>query len=131
MGAQKPGWGHGAGSYEHWVRGKLATAGIDANAVKIAPQAHNLWLHVFATLGIIGIAIAGALAWIAARGAFRGLSQHSLGTYDAGPAFALVGMLLTTPFDVVYVNSPPSALLGVLLALSLWPRPSQRTKGLQ
>jgi hypothetical protein len=52
------------------------------------------------------------------------VTRKGLGTYDAGPGFALVGMLLVTPFDVVYVNSPPSALMGVLLALSMWPRPT-------
>jgi O-antigen ligase len=123
MGLEKPLQGHGAGSYEWWVRQRLAAEGTDPANVRTAPQAHNLWLHAFATLGIVGVIIAGAIGVTAIAGAAAGLTRDNLGTYDAGPAFALLGVLLTTPFDVAYVNSPPSALLGVLLVLSLWPRP--------
>jgi O-antigen ligase len=73
MGTERPVWGHGAGSYEHWVQARLAREGRVDAGVKVAPQAHNLWLHVFATLGLVGVVIAGAVAWVATRGAFRGV----------------------------------------------------------
>lgn len=129
MGLEKPLHGHGAGSYWTWVQRRLTSQGIDPAVVRVAPQAHNLWLHVFATVGMIGLALAISISWVATRGAFKGLTAAQLGTYDAGPAFALVGMLLVTPFDVAYVNSPPSALLAVLFALSLWPRPQRDPLG--
>ena len=119
MGLRHPLAGQGAGGYEHWVRSELARHGIDADSVRTAPQAHNLWLHAFGTLGLTGLGIAVAIALAAVRGAAAPLSRANLGTIDAAPAFALLGLLLTTPFDVAYVNSPPSALLAVLFALSL------------
>ncbi|HYE62519.1 MAG TPA: O-antigen ligase family protein [Phycisphaerales bacterium] len=129
MGVEKPLLGHGAGSYWTWVQRRLSEQGVDPASVRTAPQAHNLWLHAWATLGVVGVVLAAAIAWMATRGAFAGLTREQLGTYDAGPAFALVGMLLVTPFDVAYVNSPPSALLAVLFALSLWPRPLREPLG--
>ncbi len=119
MSLERPLQGHGAGSYEHWTRERLRTQGIDPDTVRTAPQGHNLWLHAFGTLGIAGLGLAVAIAWAALRAAAAPVTRETLGTYESGPFFALVGMILTTPFDVAYVNSPPSALLAVLFALAL------------
>jgi hypothetical protein len=125
--AERPITGIGAGGYRAWTHRKLMDKGIHPASVRTAGQAHNLWAHAAGTLGIVGFGLALAISWVAIRGGFDGVSRQRLGTYDAGPAFALIGMLLTTPFDVPYVNSPQSALLGVLLALCLFDRPRERT----
>jgi hypothetical protein len=74
-------------------------------------------------LGLVGLALALAITLTATRSAFTGLTAATLGTYDAGPAFALIGLLLVTPFEVAYVNTPPSALIAILFALCLKWRP--------
>ncbi len=123
MGMDRPIWGHGAGSYETWARADLRAGGVNPDTVRTAPQAHNLWLHAFATLGIVGVGLLVAIVLCAVRGGFAGLTLESVGTYDAGPAFALLGVLLTTPFDVQYVNTPPVILLAVLISLCMRRRP--------
>jgi hypothetical protein len=126
--------GHGPGSYEAWVREHVEAGGRATNVHHIAPQAHNLVLHAGATLGLGGVGIRAWIAWFALRGAFAGLPRDEqgrteLGTYDAGPGFAMVGMLLCAPFEVMYVHSPPSAVLGALVALSVLGRPGGTAPG--
>jgi O-antigen ligase len=124
---ERPIQGQGAGSYRPLAEARLRAEGADD--AKMAwwadkpASAHNAWLHIAATLGIVGVLIALAVVFAALRGGFENLWPDRLGTYAAGPAFALVGMLLTTPFDVTYINSVPSAFVTVLLALCLMRRP--------
>lgn len=112
--------GVGMGGYQTTIRNEVA--GRPSPTKTIPVQAHNTFAHAAATLGLPGLLIALTIAALALRGGFAGLAGRH-GTYDAGPAWALVGVLFTTPFDAIYVNSPPSALLAVLLALCLWNRP--------
>lgn len=145
--------GFGAGSFESWVRRErpaelAASTGVDGQP-HIAPMAHNLWLHAWATLGLPGLALALSITFVVLRGgsqdsgnplrtlpptpsqrrhATRAAPFSDWCVYDAGPGLALVGLLLTTPFDVLYVNSPPSALFAVLAALCLWHRPREATR---
>ena len=143
---QRPLTGFGAGSFETWVRQNrpqelAASAGVDGQP-HIAPMAHNLWLHAWATLGLPGLVITIMFAYVVLRGGWRGSgcplrrvppppgpgpppTPNPWSVYDAGPGLALVGVLLTTPFDVLYVNSPPSALFAVLAGLCLWQRPPE------
>lgn len=162
----RPVTGFGAGSFETWVRtnrpDELAGPGGIDGPDHVSPMAHNLWLHAWATLGLPGLALSVAIAWVLLRGGLTGsgnplrdidptredpggdrrstqapggdgrptqegfATRSSWSVYDAGPGLALVGILLTTVFDVQYVNSPPSALLGVLAGLCLWGRPRER-----
>jgi len=124
MWSEHPLIGHGPGSYEHWVRRHVPPEDVH----HVAPQAHNLLLHIGATLGLLGVLIAAWIGVSALIGGFAGLPRRPEGweAYDAGPGWALVGMLLCSPFDVLYVNSPPGALLSVLLALCLCKRPAER-----
>jgi O-antigen ligase len=110
--------GVGAGGYEASVHTMLAKSNREARTPHIPPQAHNTFLHAAATLGLVGLAIGAWVAWGVLRGAYD-LAKGRWATRDAGPFWALLGMLAVTPFDVLYVNSPPSALLAVLFALSL------------
>ncbi|MFA6045153.1 MAG: O-antigen ligase family protein [Phycisphaerales bacterium] len=151
---ERPLIGFGAGSFEPWVRCErpdelAASAGVDGQP-HIAPMAHNLWLHAWATLGLPGLVMTIVIAYVVLRGGLRGTgnplrpaskepggdrratkeanqeaTQSPWSVYDAGPGLALVGLLLTTPFDVLYVNSPPSALFAVLAGLCLWQRPRE------
>ncbi|MBI1189192.1 MAG: hypothetical protein GC200_00710 [Tepidisphaera sp.] len=152
----RPITGFGAGSFETWVRTHrpeelTGPGGIDGEE-HVSPMAHNLWLHAWATLGLPGLLLCVAIAYVLLRGGFGGSgnplraiepAEAELGgdrrssqegsaalsvwsVYDSGPGLALVGILLTTVFDVQYVNSPPSALLAVLGALCLWDRPRER-----
>jgi O-antigen ligase len=129
---EKPLLGWGPGSYRQYAEGRLRSEGTTEEEMlwwaDKPRSAHNTWLHVAGTLGIAGLALALAIVFVALRGGFEGL-QGRLGTYAAGPAFALVGMLLTTPFDVPYVNSVPAAVIATLMALCLRRRPQERPGG--
>ncbi len=70
------------------------------------------------------MAIFGSIIVLSVRGGFwpSGGSGEVSG-YEAGPAFALVGMLLVTPFDVVNVNAQTAGLWWIIVALCIWGRP--------
>jgi O-antigen ligase len=125
---EKPVLGWGPGSYRQYAEAKLRAEGATEEDMRWwadkPRSAHNAWLHIAATLGVVGLTLAIAIVCVALRGGFQGL-EGRLGTYAAGPGFALVGMLLTTPFDVPYVNSVPAAVIAVLMALCPWGRPTE------
>lgn len=124
--AEHPVAGVGAGGYRRWVIGHLERRGIDPADRSVHDHAHNAALHVGATTGVVGLALAGLLGATALVGAFRGPSGgggERLGTYAAGPGFALIGLLLVSAFDTIHVNAQTGALLCALLALCLAPRP--------
>lgn len=128
MWRERPIEGHGAGSYEAWVRAKLDREGGTEKVDHIGPQAHNLVLHAGATLGAVGVLIMAGLIWFVLRGGVDGLPRDErgradLGTYDAGPGCAVLGLLMCAPFEVAYVHTPPSALLSVLIPLCFFARP--------
>jgi len=112
--------GVGAGGYRAWV---------DAHRTKSDPQqavhvhAHNTPLHIAATTGLMGLALATFVVVFGLYGAFKGLGDR-IGTYAAGPGFALLGLVLVGMTDVVNVNAQTSALLCVLLGLCMRPRPA-------
>lgn len=118
--AAQPLRGTGVGGYGATIRESLGQA--ESPTGSIPSQAHNTFAHVAATLGLPGVILATIFAAVVIRGGFAGLNGR-WSTYDAGPGWAALGMLAITPFDVVYVNSPPTALLAVLTALCLRPRP--------
>src|SRR6185369_6642240 len=92
---QRPIQGHGAGSYRPFAQAELRREGADDAKMEWwadkPASAHNAWLHIAATLGLVGVLIAIGVVWAALRGGFQGLWPN-LGTYAAGPAFALIGM---------------------------------------
>jgi O-antigen ligase len=57
------------------------------------------------------------------------LKTSPLCSYDAGPAFALLGLICVSAFDTINVSTHTSALLHVLLALCLLARPVERLNG--
>jgi O-antigen ligase len=116
--AEHPIRGVGAGGYQSWVEDHLRASGIDPAERSIHAHAHNAILHIAATTGLVGLAFACAIIICAFWNAFSHLSRATLGTYAAGPAFALLGLLLVSAFDVVHINAQSAAILGVLLALT-------------
>ena len=123
--AQRPLVGHGAGSYEPWVRATLAKDSIDPASVRIAPQAHNTLLHAWATLGLPGPLLLGSILLVAACGGVVvaretvPVGHDWAGTYGIGPSSALLGIALVSCFDTIYVNVQPAAFTSALLALCL------------
>lgn len=120
--------GVGAGGYATWTQEQLRLRGRDHLIPHVHSHAHNAFLHIAATLGIVGLAFALLIVGLALVGAFGHLGPAGLGSYAAGPGFALLGLLLVSPFDVVHMNSQTSALLGTLCALCLISRPKLPTK---
>jgi hypothetical protein len=70
--------------------------------------------------------LAALVAAVALRGAFSQLGPRGptsgLGSYAAGPGFAIIGLLMVGMFDPVQLNAQTGALLATLFALSLCPR---------
>ncbi len=110
--------GVGAGGYHAWIDRHLIEQGIDPADRRVLDHAHCAVLHVAATSGTVGLVIAGAFIVCALRGAFAYVGREQLGTYLAGPGFALVGLLLISVFDSVHVNTQSAALTAALLGLA-------------
>lgn len=107
--------GVGAGGFSSVYKPWLAARGIDPASVRTFDHAHNALLHVAATTGLVGLTLVALVALAVFVAAFRGLP--GLGTYHAGPAFALLGLLLVSPIDPVQLNQQTAALLLLLVAL--------------
>jgi O-antigen ligase len=120
----KPVWGVGAGGFRPWVSSELEREGEDPAHNPVHAHCHNTFLQVAATTGVIGLLIFGGIVVLSLRGGFwpSGGVGESCG-YEAGPVFALLGMFLVTPFDVVNVNAQTAGLWWILIALCIWGRP--------
>lgn len=123
--AERPIVGVGTGGYSAWVAGHLVDQGIDPGDRRIHDHAHSTILHVLATTGIVGVCLGGLVIVITLRGALTGVTR--LGSYEAGPFFAVIGLLLAGMFDPIHVNAQTSALLFTLMALCQFARPSGRS----
>lgn len=121
--------GVGIGGYRAWVVSELEKRGEGRLAPYIHNHAHNAFLHIAATQGVVGIALALLVIALALRGGFSELRSAAaaggdhLGTYSAGPGFALLGLLLVSAFDTVHLGGHTAPLLGVLLAMCVISRP--------
>lgn len=120
---ERPIIGVGTGGFSSWVAQHLEEQGIDPGERRIHDHAHSTMLHVLATTGAVGVLFGGLVVIVALRGGLVGIS--SLGTYDAGPFFAIIGLMLAGLFDPVHVNAQTSAMLILLLALCQYARPSE------
>lgn len=122
--------GIGVGSFPAWVREHADSAGNAKQRFLDAGHghAHNAVLHTLATTGIPGMALLG-LAWLAALvGGFGVLRPQDWGTCLAGPPFALLGLLLVTPFDAIHVTAQLSAVMLAMIALCAPIRPRLRSE---
>lgn len=123
--AEHPISGVGLGGFEGWSRAHTAEQGIDPATRNFHAHAHNALLEVAATLGVPGLLIALAFLVLALTGAARRQPGDGPPGYADGPLFALLGLLLVSPFDSVQVNSQTCALLAVLLLFAMQARPSE------
>lgn len=125
--------GVGAGGYSRWTteRRRAAPEGETPESLaRPAPHAHNTLLHAGATSGIPGVLLSALVMLVAIRGALarEQLGAAGVGSYAAGPGFALLGLALVSAFDTLYVNAQTAALLGVLFSMSLLPAPRSPTR---
>ncbi|MFM9995345.1 MAG: O-antigen ligase family protein [Phycisphaerales bacterium] len=126
--AENPVRGVGAGGYRVWTTQRRRAAPVGESPQALArpfPHAHNSLLHAAATSGIAGAILSALVMLVALRGALarEQLAPAGLGSYAAGPGFALLGLALVSAFDTLYVNAQTAALLGILFSMSLLPPP--------
>lgn len=113
--------GVGAGGYRTWVVDHLRAREIDPASRAVHAHAHNAVLHAGATTGLVGGALLASLVVCGVRsGRPRAGETWAL---DAGPAAALVGLVLVSVFDTVQVNAQTAAVLAALLGLCNDARP--------
>jgi hypothetical protein len=125
MFADAPVAGHGVGSFRAGMIREAERLGIYDETFPSHDHAHCLPAHVAATTGLIGLAIVGLLFGVSLVGGLRDLPR-GIGSYDAAPAFALIGLMLVSAFDTVHVNSQTSAQLYIAVALCVGVRPPLR-----
>lgn len=111
--------GVGVGGFRSWSVEHLKQQNIDPTKRSTHAHAHNALLHVGATTGIVGLALAVLVIVKGLQNAWRaGVVEVNRFPSSLGPFFALVGLLLVSAFDTIHVNAQTSALLCLLLALS-------------
>ena len=127
--------GVGAGGFRAWADQCKAADARERNEPAPKPMlhahAHSWFIHAAAATGVIGLglmlALAATCAWNGLReaGPAGGRATWSAG-YDAGPAFALVGLAAAGLFDTIHVNQQTSFWLWLLVALCMKRRPAMR-----
>lgn len=119
--------GHGIGSYPEYVKERFADeSGVYQRFVESHhAHAHDAVLTTLADSGVIGLLFAVGVTSVALAGAAAGQTRKSIGTYSAGPLFAICAMLTTVPFDVIHINATTGSLLWVVTALSPAARPRE------
>lgn len=108
--------GVGTGGYRQWSLTESTFADPTQENIGIYDHAHNAYLHIGATSGIIGLLLAGIVLIVVFTGAVHA-PEFQLGSYAAGPLFALLGLLLVAMFDTIHVNAQTAAMLLVIISL--------------
>jgi O-antigen ligase len=126
---ERPLEGVGAGGYRAWTHACVVRRGWDPGDVPGHNHFHSAPLHNAATTGLIGLLLASLAAGVALYGGMTGLGPEGevsgVGSYAAGPAFALLGLLLAGLFDPVQLNAQTAAMMATLMGLCLVSRPSR------
>lgn len=127
--AERPLGGIGVGGYKTWCHADLRQQGIDPADRNIQSHAHNAYIHLASSFGIPALLVALAAFGAALVGGLRGGIDRAgsvvpldIGTYDAGPACALMGLALVGMFDPVVTNMQTCAVLCALMGLCVMPR---------
>ncbi|MEM1330471.1 MAG: O-antigen ligase family protein [Planctomycetota bacterium] len=107
--------GVGTGDYAAWGNEQMRAE--DRGGARVLAHAHCGPLHLAATQGLIGLALAGVASWLVFTGA-TARPPSALGGYERGPALALVGLLLVSAFDAIQVNAQTALMLGILAAFA-------------
>lgn len=131
-----PWMGIGLGAYKRWCLEDLERQGIDPATRNIQGHAHNAYIHLASSFGVpamlvamvaVGAALVGGLVVGAgSEGRWRWVDP---GSYDAGPACAIVGLMLVATFDPIVSNMQTCAVLCALMGLCVQPRPGERRGG--
>ena len=103
--------GIGAGNFQHWGNRHDPEQGIFAHA-------HNGLLHLWSTLGLIGVLLWTLTLTIMLRSAWRWRDPSRVHIYRIAPFFAIIGLILASITDVPQLNTQSAALLAILAALS-------------
>lgn len=118
---ERPITGVGAGGYRAWVESHLQGQSIDPETRWVHSHAHNAPLHIAATSGLVGLAIAIAVLAVSFRASIPAVRNPDrtgrFSAYGAAPPFALAGMVLVSMFDAVHLNAQTAAILWLLLTL--------------
>lgn len=111
--------GVGTGGYAAYVREhRLSDAlAYEDSSTRVHQHCHNAILQEWATKGVIGLTLLLIFVFVVLWSAFTPLSRQALGTYAAGPAFALVGLCMLWPFDAMQSNSSTIKLFLALVAI--------------
>ncbi len=120
--------GLGVGGFRAWTterRREDPRAEFGEAREREFPHAHNGLLHAAATTGLPGLLLSLAVMWVAIRGGLNReqLGAAGLGSYAAGPGFALIGLFLVSAFDTIQVNAVTVALISTLFVMCLLPPP--------
>jgi O-antigen ligase len=105
--------GVGTGGYRAWVNEQQAERGIDPDSQRVLDHAHNAYLHIAATQGLVGLVLYAAVVALALRNAWPRTPEA------AGLFTAIVGLALVSMFDTIPVNAQTSALAMTLAAAAL------------
>jgi O-antigen ligase len=130
--ASHPIGGVGVGGFEAAARARVESIEPGSTKTKfknrIQAHAHNTWLHIAASTGLVGLGIALSIALVALRGAgdLR-WTTNPKETYAAGPFVALIGFLWISLFDTLHLNAQTGAMLATLMGLSLLNAPTIRS----
>lgn len=114
---ERPLGGVGAGGFADWYRRWLERRGTPPEPGFDFGHAHNALAHIAATTGLIGAVLASLAALAALAGAFASLPAGGIASYAAGPALAILALLLVSPIDPVNINQQTGALLMLLIGL--------------
>lgn len=120
--------GVGTGGFTAWMRERgdsIDLAAYERFVRQDHGHCHNALLQAAAANGVPGALLLGGLLGLAAWTGMARLRREDLGTYRAGPAFAVLGMLLLTPFDAFNLSAQTAAVLGAMIALSPAWRPGE------
>lgn len=119
-GLRRP-WGTGAGGFQGAV---VERFGADHAASGLA-HAHSAPLHLFGTLGLVGLTLGGVWAWTVLRNAAKVDEDPASvgGGLLRGLPLGVAGVLLAGLFDAVQLNTQTCALLGAMAALAPAYRP--------
>lgn len=113
--------GVGVGGYRPAVEDLLRRQGVDPASRALHDHAHNALLHALATTGLVGAGLFIVMLAAGLHGLIRTALREGIGTYTAGPLFAMTGLILMTPFDTFQVNSQTAALMWLFLGLGAGP----------
>jgi len=111
-GAAHPIHGLGAGGYRDFMRAHTDLAVDDA------AHAHNLILHWFAELGLVGVALGALVLVVPIANAARGAQEKGPWGYSRGPLIALIGLVIVSGVSTITIDVNTAAMLGVLAALA-------------